>query len=370
MRSYAVRGKGPDLSLWSRKSLLHSLVIASALSLQACTVLPLSQATAPALMTAPSAWDYLDTGTLRLGIRVPLLRTSSLDDEDRRISVFVVRDDLLVSKYSTWTSQGKVDLDFEDVPEGDAEVIVKVYDSFGMLVGQGYTSALIRSGRSRSASVFVLPASEDDDDYPQWNDPGYETPDLEPAPQPWQPIPSDPNQFFISQMYDAKWNPGAPNWSQNCGPASLAMVLKAYNILPPLLSGFGDPQALVRKTRRAMMGTEDDFQLSSLEDLERGASACGVFYDRTYGLDGVREALQDGRLVILAGNPVAYNHRFTTSQYSGFDGGHFVLVTKLTSTQAYLNDPLSRTGNITVSLSELERYMAYKSWNVGISVYR
>lgn len=345
------------------------------MSLQACTVLPLGRTTAPDPVSDTTAWGTWDTGSLRLGIRVPILRTSALaegDEADRRVSVFVVRDDFLLTRYSTWTSKGKVELSFDDLPEGDAEVIVKVYDSFGMLVGQGYTSAVIRSGRIRSASVFVLPASEDNDDYPQWHDPEVSAldPDLSPSPAPWPTLPADPNQYFISQMYDAKWNPGAPTWTLNCGPASLAMVLRAYNILPPLLTSFGDTQALVHRTRRAMMGTEDDFQLSSLEDLERGASACGLFYERTYGVEGVREALQAGRFVILAGNPIAYNQRFSSSQYSSFDGGHFVLVTKLTATQAHLNDPLSRTGNITVSLSELQRYMAYKSWNVGMSVYR
>lgn len=318
------------------------------------------------------AWGKWETGSLRLGIRVSTLRTSSLDlteAADRRLSVFVVQDGLLLARHATQTAEDRLDLAFEDLPEGDAEIIVKVYDS-GMLVGEGWTSARIRSGRIKAASVLVTPASDADDFYPEWRDPAVRTPEPTPTPEPWPIVPADPNLFFISQMYDAKWNPAAPTWTQNCGPASLAMVLKAYRILPPLLSGFGDPQDLIHKVRRAMMGTEDDFQLSSLEDLERGASACGIFYERTYGLDGVAEALSAGHLVILAGNPIAYNQRFTKSQYSGFDGGHFVLVTGLTSTQAYLNDPLSRIGNITVPVADLQRYMAYKGWNVGISVYR
>lgn len=337
-------------------------------------MLPIGTTTVPSPISAGSAWDEWETGSLLLGIRVPILRTSSLDVEaDRRLAIFVVRDDFLLAQHTTLTSKDKLDLAFEDLPEGEAEVIVKVYDQVGMLVGQGYTTAKIRSGRVRAASVYVVPASLDDDDYPEWNDHGatpMPTPAVSPTPAPWSTVPADPNQYFISQMYDTKWNPGAPTWTQNCGPASLAMVLKALNILPPLLTGFGDHQALIHKTRRAMMGTEDDFQLSSLEDLERGASACGIYYERTYGVEGVREALGTGRLVILAGNPIAYNQRFTSSQYSSFDGGHFVLVTKLTATQAYLNDPLSRMGNITVSLADLQRYMAYKSWNVGMSVYR
>lgn len=362
-------GKGPDLPRWSQPRLFQALFLASALSLQACTVLPLGRTTAP-VPTIDSSWS-LETGSLRLGIRVPFMRTSALESpgqSDWQLSVFVVRDDTLIAHHSTQTSDDRLDLSFEELTEGDAEIIVKLYDQ-GLLVGEGYTTARIRSGRAKAASVYVTPASPDDDDYPEWNDVQSPVP-VQPTPAPWPVLPSDPNQYFMSQMFDSKWNPSAPTWTQNCGPASLAMVLKAYNILPPLLSGFGNPQDLIHKVRRAMMGTEDDFQLSSLEDIERGASACGIQYERTYGLDEVRTAVQSGHLVILAGNPVAYNQRFTSSQYSGFDGGHFVLVTKMTSTQAYLNDPLSRMGNITVALSELERYMAYKSWNVGISVSR
>lgn len=364
------------MPLWSQARLLQALFVASALSLQACTVLPLGRTTAPDIVTDGSAWGDWESGSLRLGIRVPMLRTSSLEAPSgagRRLAVFVVRDDFLLAQHSTSTSKERLDLAFENLSEGEAEIIVKVYDEVGMLVGQGYTTATIRSSRVKAASVLVMPASLDDDDYPEWNAPDLAPtprPQLSPSPGPWLTLPADPNAYFISQMYDTRWNPGAPTWTQNCGPASLAMVLKAYRVLPPLLSGFGDTQALIHKTRRAMMGTEDDFQLSSLEDLERGASACGIFYERTYGLEGVREAIDQGRLVILAGNPIAYNQRFGSGQYSGFDGGHFVLVTKLTATQAHLNDPLSRTGNITVSLSDLQRYMAYKSWNVGMSVYR
>lgn len=343
--------------------------------------MPLGRTTAPDVFTDSSAWEDWETGSLRLGIRVPMLRTSSLEAPraaGRRLAVFVVRDDFLLARQTAATSRDRLDLSFEDLSEGEAEIIVKVYDAFGLLVGQGYTTATIRSGRIRSASVLVLPASLEDDDYPEWSDPEWSAPDgmapplpqLSPTPTPWFTLPTDPNRYFISQMFDSRWNPGAPTWTQNCGPTSLAMVLKAYNLLPPLLTSFADPQAVIRKTRRAMMGTEDDFQLSSLEDLERGASACGLFSERTYGLEGVREALDQGRLVILAGNPIAYNQRFAAGEYSGFDGGHFVLVTRLTSTQALLNDPLSRTGNISVTLSDLQRYMAYKSWNVGMSVYR
>lgn len=189
----------------------------------------------------------------------------------------------------------------------------------------------------------------------------------EPAPAPARPgVPSDPNAFFFNQFRHAKWNPNGPSRSANCGPASLAMALKAFGIVPPGADP-GDPESMIDKTRRAMTGNEDDHAYTNVHAVLKGARAVGAEAEPVNGLGGVEAALADGRLVVLAGNPHAYGPRFG-GQMSQYDGGHFILVTGRTAGGFLINDPLSRVGSVEVSREELKTYMGYQGWNVGVAV--
>lgn len=180
----------------------------------------------------------------------------------------------------------------------------------------------------------------------------------------------DANSFFISQVRTDRWNPEANNGNTNCGPASLAMALKAVGLMPPGLTNASSPEAWIDKTRLAMEGDENDYKLTSDDDVLRGALASGARAEKVYGLQGVEQALSQGKVVVLAGNPVAYTNRFTDDQYAKFNGGHFILVTSVEGDRVTLNDPQSRVGSLTVSRAELAAYMAFKDWNVGVSVSR
>ncbi len=181
--------------------------------------------------------------------------------------------------------------------------------------------------------------------------------------------PSDPNAYFVTQFYHPRWNPQGPEGSTNCGPASLTMALKAFGLTPPGVSDPRNVEAFIDKTRRAMMGTENDLQLSSDDDVLRGALASGAQAQKVYGLANVERAIAEGKLVVLAGNPAAYGHRFREDQLTSFNGGHFITVTHMVGDRVWINDPLSKAGSLEITRDELRRYMAHENWNVGVAVW-
>ncbi|HEY9898154.1 MAG TPA: C39 family peptidase [Pantanalinema sp.] len=348
---------------WTR-----ALIIAAAVALPACVYVPASSYLPMAGTSWNTAQDAENAASLSVSLKLDAIKTASAFQDGtywqtNQVSVSVLRDHMLLDHKAFAIgalSADKLKLSFENLSEGSVQVVVEVHAPGGALIAEGSEEITLRAGRKRSITLAVVPTrAEPDDDF------GGEDPLAPPRPL----AHADPNDFFLSQMFDARWNPGAPAWSQNCGPASLAMVLKAYDMIPPLIGTPEDPQEFILKTRRAMMGNEVD-ALSSLEDLERGAENLGLKHERTYGLESVRTAVMLGKPVIVAGNPVAYGGRFGSDRYSPFDGGHFVLVTGMTGSQVYLNDPLSRQGNIAVTVGEFQRYMGYQDWNVGMTAYR
>lgn len=191
-----------------------------------------------------------------------------------------------------------------------------------------------------------------------------------PRPPAAPPIASDPNRFFISQVRDPRYNPDAPSGNTNCGPTSLAMALKALGLQPPGLSNPGNPEAWIEATRMAMEGDTDSFKLTSDDDVLRGALKSGAQAEKVSGLQGVEQAVSEGKLVAVAGNPVAYENRLSNDQYAHFNGGHFILVSAIQGDQVTVEDPMSHMGSFTISRDELARYMGFQGWNVGVAVWK
>ena len=180
----------------------------------------------------------------------------------------------------------------------------------------------------------------------------------------------NPDAFFISQVRDPKWNPTAPRGNKNCGPTSLAMALKALGLQPPGLTNPSDREAWIDRTRMAMEGDQNDFKLTSDDDVLRGALKSGAQAQKVHGMNGVEQALSQGKLVVLAGNPVAYENRLTNAQYDHFNGGHFILVSARKGNEFQIEDPQAHLDNFWISGAELQAYMGYQGWNVGIAVWR
>lgn len=189
-----------------------------------------------------------------------------------------------------------------------------------------------------------------------------------PAPIPRRPD-NDPNSYFMTQYYHPVWNPQGPQGTTNCGPASLAMALKAFGIAAPGVIDPRNVEGFIDKTRLAMMGTTDDLQLSSDNDVLRGALASGAQAQKVHGLAAVERAIAEGKLVVLAGNPAAYGHRFSPDLLTSFNGGHFITVTHMVGDRVWINDPLSQVGSLEITRDELRRYMGHENWNVGVAVW-
>lgn len=189
-----------------------------------------------------------------------------------------------------------------------------------------------------------------------------------PTPQPSRPAATvgDPMSYFFCQFQNDRFNPTGPSSSSNCGPASLAMALKAFG-----LTDGSDVEATIEKTRQAMTGSNDIHSGTDVSQVVQGAHAFGAQAQAVSGLGAVEQALADGKLVVAAGDPVVYEGRFTGAQTAKYDGGHFILVVGRDADGNFLvNDPLSRVGTLTITRDELQGYLAYQGWNSAVAVWR
>lgn len=197
-----------------------------------------------------------------------------------------------------------------------------------------------------------------------WNPPAEAPPPPTPPIDSAQSVAPGPNSYFISQIYDPRFNPYAPRSTANCGPVSLAMALVAFGKAP----GYSNQEDLIDQVRVAMTGRNDMNELTNENQIKSAASRYGLRSTNVSTVDDVAGALAAGKLVVLAGNPAAYNYGFTGDQYFPFSGGHFVLVTAIDGNRVVVNDPLSHVGAIVIGRKHLQDFMAYKGWNSGVAV--
>ena len=206
-----------------------------------------------------------------------------------------------------------------------------------------------------------------------WTSPssGNSTPPVSAPPPPvssaqapsWNGLPN-PNSYFTSQMYDSRFNPYAPYSTANCGPTSLAMVLRAFGKTP----SYTNLENLIDQVRYQMTGRNDNNELTNENQVMRAASYYGLSSQLVNNVSDVERQLKQGKLVVLAGNPASYNYPFSSNQYFGFSGGHFIVVSDIQGDRVVVNDPLSRVGAIVISRKHLEEYMSYKNWNSGVAL--
>ncbi|HEY9786511.1 MAG TPA: hypothetical protein V6D17_13975, partial [Candidatus Obscuribacterales bacterium] len=103
-------------------------------------------------------------------------------------------------------------------------------------------------------------------------------------------ISSNPNDYFFTQFRDAKWNPNGPARSNNCGPASLAMALRAFG-----KAGDSDPERLIERTRVMMTGRNDNTYTNN-NQVSRGARAAGLNSEQISGASSFDRALNEGKM--------------------------------------------------------------------------
>lgn len=162
-------------------------------------------------------------------------------------------------------------------------------------------------------------------------------------------------RHFITQYRHVRWNPTqGRSDNANCGPASLAMALKAYGRVPREVEK-QPPAQLIARVRRAMTGKPDEDTWTYPVQVLLAAPRFGLQAEYVFGLDEIQRAMRlPGRLVVLNLNPTpAYAQRLTRP----YDGGHFALLTAIEGNRATLCDPLA-DAPLTLSLAQLAQALA------------
>lgn len=169
---------------------------------------------------------------------------------------------------------------------------------------------------------------------------------------------------FICQLYDPTYNPEAPAATADCGPTSLAMVLETFGKAPAA----ANPEDLIDQVRQTMTGSVDHNADTTPGQILSAAQQYGLSGYPVSNLGQIQAALGQGKLVVLAGNPAAYNTGLSAQQYYPFSGGHYIVVTAINGDTATIEDPLSHVGALTIRTAQLQQYMAYQGWNTGIAL--
>ena len=189
----------------------------------------------------------------------------------------------------------------------------------------------------------------------------------------------DANRFFITQYQNDTWNRESPNsWSNNCGPTSLAMVLKVNGKMP---TGLTNEQQIdyarglmypaLTKTDGKDVKLPDgstvrvldiDKMLTGIGAATSGAQAGGLTgAEHQTGWANFDAALNDGQSVVVEGNisgswrTVFGAHQADAAgNYQGGGNGHFIAVLGKTADGRYLvADPMYTGGTVAMTRDEL-----------------
>lgn len=178
-----------------------------------------------------------------------------------------------------------------------------------------------------------------------------------------------PDDFFKSQFRTHKWNPDGPGRSTNCGPASLAMAVKAFGLEKPGLSA----EQSIDVAREAMGKNSDHGPGVTSGQVRRAAQELGLQIETMHRpqpstLDA---QLDQGRMVVLSGHPgrgpepTAYERAL---RYD-YNGGHFILVMGRKPNGSYVvADPLSRRGTVELTPAQMQDFLSRS--NKGTAVWR
>lgn len=170
---------------------------------------------------------------------------------------------------------------------------------------------------------------------------------------------------IMKTQYRGPYNPTGPARSGNCGPASLAMAVKAFGLEPHGLT----VEQSIDRVRKLMTGNTDDHDPTNDAERERGARKAGLHVEHMSNMSGLDRQLAAGHMITLTGRPVgAYRTAFPS--YSDFDGLHSILVVGKTKDGRYVvNDPLSHFGPRTMTRAQLSAFWS-KGGGSGTAVWR
>jgi len=167
--------------------------------------------------------------------------------------------------------------------------------------------------------------------------------------------------FFKLQYSNQKYNLDGPNSSTNCGPASLAMVLKTLGREPVNISTetsidyarylmFGYSNG----TRQGVPVLDQDTVWTNFDQVKAGIQKAGGTPEQLTGWDALDRSLNAGKPVISFGNLTnAWRQQFPNRVGSG-SGGHWNAILGKTSDGKYIvADPMHEGGAVAMTKNQL-----------------
>ncbi|CAN5424341.1 hypothetical protein BH10CYA1_BH10CYA1_02960 [soil metagenome] len=187
--------------------------------------------------------------------------------------------------------------------------------------------------------------------------------------------------IFFTQFAHPDWNPysDAPLSSSNCGPASLAMVLRALGVGPAGVDLYGDPNPLVAQVRIMMTGENNPSAGTNVGEVGAAAQQLGLTSESVGSLAQINQALAENKKIVVGGDPIAYNQGMTTDQYAShpngdgtvsvFTGGHVIAVAGRDDNGNYIVlDPAYKEGVLTLTADQLQGFMAPDGDYAGVAI--
>jgi len=173
-----------------------------------------------------------------------------------------------------------------------------------------------------------------------------------------------PKTIFKTQ-FRSPYNPTGPRRSANCGPASLAMAIKAYGLEPQGLT----PEQSIDRARRLMTGNTDDRDPTNDRERLRGARAAGLEARLTSSRKHLDDELAAGHMVMVVGDPGrAYKSEW--KNYSNYQGLHSILVVGKTQDGQYVvADPVSHSGPRLMTREQMRSFWE-DGGGSGVAVWR
>ncbi|GAB4199916.1 MAG: hypothetical protein Fur006_51020 [Coleofasciculaceae cyanobacterium] len=171
------------------------------------------------------------------------------------------------------------------------------------------------------------------------------------------------DSFFKLQYYHPKYNPNGSNSSTNCGPASLAMVLKTLGREPNGISIEtsidharylmfpNDPRVTIRENVRVL---NTDSALSSSDNIATGIRTAGGTPEAGSGWDTLNQKLSEGKPVISYGYLDDNWRRQFPARVGSGNIGHINAILGRTPAGGYIvADPMHEGGPVEMTRERL-----------------
>lgn len=168
---------------------------------------------------------------------------------------------------------------------------------------------------------------------------------------------ADPAAIHISQVADEVFNPGSPNATANCGPASVIMAIRLVGRPVPGENRYRGEDLILYIRQLATRNANRLVGTNNLH-LQRVLEQAGCSWRVLRDVRDILAAAKAGEPVIMAGNPTnrgCYTDRYDYLDIRRWDSGHWIVVSRYVPERGtyIVNDPQSVIGPVEVTADEL-----------------